>query len=331
MKASAQAHSNIALSKYWGKRDEKLILPNNSSVSMTLDKFFTVTTVDFDSRYSIDSFVLNGEKVGEGQEWKEVQGHLDLIRSMAHTKAKAKVVSNNNFPTAAGLASSASGMAALSLAGSKAAGLNLDKKELSILSRRGSGSASRSIEGGFVEWIKGSKSDGTDSFGRQIAKETHWPELRMIVNIVKSGAKKWKSRAGMAQTIATCPYYPVWEKTAQKDSDTMKELVIKKDFSAVGKLAEFNALKMHATMMTTQPPILYWHPVTMEIMQDIITWRDEGIESYFTIDAGPQVKILCLEKNEHKLVRRLNDIKGIEKIESCKAGPDAKILEKHLF
>jgi diphosphomevalonate decarboxylase len=331
MKATAQAHSNIALTKYWGKRDAKWMLPNNGSVSMTLDKFFTVTTVEFDSKYSQDEFWLGGQKFMEGEEAKEVFGHLDLIREMAKIKTKAKVMSENNFPTAAGLASSASGLAALSMAGAKAAGLNLGKKELSILARRGSGSAARSIEAGFVEWTRGVDPEGKDSYGKQIAAPEHWPEFRMIVNIVKSGQKKWKSRAGMAQTVSTCPYYPVWKETAQKDSEQMRAFILKKDFSAVGKLAEFNSIKMHATMISTQPMILYWQPTTVELMHQLMQWRDEGLESYFTMDAGPQVKVMCLAKDEKELVKRLETIEGIERIEACKPGPAAKLLEKHLF
>ena len=331
MKATCQAHSNIALTKYWGKRDKQLMLPNNGSVSMTLDKFFTQTTVAFDPKFKKDEFVLNGKTLAEGEEYSEVKGHLDLIRTMAKGKENAKVVSNNNFPTAAGLASSASGLAALSMAAAKAAGLNLNEKELSILSRRGSGSASRSIRGGFVHWLKGEKSDGSDSFGDQIASAEHWPEFRMIVNIVKTTQKKWKSRAGMAQTVATCPYYPTWAQTADADTLSMRKLILKKDFTGVGQLAEFNALKMHATMITTRPSILYWQPTTVELMHSLMAWRDEGLESYFTMDAGPQVKVMCLEKNEKKLVSKLKEIQGLEKIEVCKAGPDAKFLDKHLF
>lgn len=331
MKATAQAHSNIALTKYWGKRDKQWMLPNNGSVSMTLDKFFTVTTVEFDAKYKEDTLILNGKQLAEGEEWQEVKDHVELIRTMARIKEKAKIMSNNNFPTAAGLASSASGLAALSMAASKAAGLNLNNKELSILSRRGSGSASRSIEGGFVEWLRGSDAEGKDSFGQQVAPPEHWPEFRMIVNIVGTKQKKWKSRAGMAQTVANCPYYPAWKETAQGDSEKMRELIKQKNFSEVGKLAEFNALKMHATMITTQPMILYWQPTTVEIMHSIMEWRDEGLESYFTMDAGPQVKVMCLEKDEKELVKRLKTISGIQTIEVCKPGPAAQYLEKHLF
>ena len=153
----------------------------------------------------------------------------------------------------------------------------------------------------------------------------------MIVNIVKTTQKKWKSRAGMAQTMATSPYYPGWKETAEKDTLEMRELILKKDFSGVGQLAEFNALKMHATMMTTKPSILYWQPTTVELMQNIMQWRDEGLESYFTMDAGPQVKIMVRQKEEKELLMRLKELDGIERTEVCKAGPDAKILSTHLF
>jgi diphosphomevalonate decarboxylase len=331
MKATAQAQSNIALTKYWGKRDKTLFLPNNGSCSMTLDKFFTVTTVEFSPKYKQDEFILNGKKLAEGEEFNEVKGHLDLIRKEARITDNAKVVSENNFPTAAGLASSASGLAALTMAACEAAGLKLDKKQLSALARRGSGSAARSIEGGFVVWNKGERADGMDSYGEQIASPEHWPEFRMIVNIVEIKQKKWKSRAGMAQTVATCPYYPTWKETANNDTLQMKEFILKKDFTKVGELAEHNGLKMHATMITTKPPILYWQPTTMEIMQNILAWREEGVESYFTIDAGPQVKLMCLAKDEKELVKRLKTIKGIKQIEVCKPGPAAKMLNKHLF
>lgn len=331
MKATAQAQSNIALTKYWGKRDKTLFLPNNGSCSVSLDKFFTVTTVEFDQKYAQDEFILNGKKLVEGEEFSEVKGHLNLIRKEAGLTENAKVVSENNFPTAAGLASSASGLAALTMAACEATGLKLGKKQLSMLARRGSGSAVRSIEGGFVIWNRGENADGSDSFGEQIAAPEHWPEFRMIVNIVGTKQKKWKSRAGMAQTVATCPFYSGWKETANNDTLQMKEFILKKDFSKVGELAEHNALKMHATMITTKPPILYWQPTTMEIMQNILQWREEGLESYFTIDAGPQVKVVCLEKDSTELVKRLKKIKGIQKVEACKAGPAAKLLEKHLF
>lgn len=331
MKATAKANANIALTKYWGKRDAKLMLPNNGSTSMTLDKLNTTTTVEFDKKYDRDIFVLDDKEFKEGEEYEEVKNHLDLIREMAGISEKAKVVSKNNFPTAAGLASSASGFAALSLAGSKAAGLNLDSKELSILARRGSGSATRSCEGGFVEWLRGERDDGTDSYAVQIAPPEHWPEFRMITTIVTTAAKKVKSRAGMAQTVKTCPMYAAWLDTVNEDIETMKRGVKEKNFSLVGQTAEYNCLKMHATMITTKPEIIYFMPATLAIIHAVLAWREEELECYFTIDGGPQVKVICLAKDQEEIMKRLQQIEGVQKTIICKPGEGPTLIEGHLF
>jgi diphosphomevalonate decarboxylase len=330
MKATAIANSNIALSKYWGKRDKKLMLPNNGSISMTLDGLFNKTTVEFDKKYDKDIFILNREDIKEGRAYDEIVDVLEIIREMAGTSDKAKVVAENSFPTAAGLASSAAGYAGLALAGSKAAGLDLDKKELSILSRRGSGSASRSIEGGFVEWLKGEKPDGSDSYGVQIAPKDHWG-FRMLTTIVSTEEKKIKSRAGMKQTVETCPYYQSWLDTVEQDIETIREGIKEKDFTKVGSTAEFNCLKMHATMITTKPPIIYWNPATMTIVHAVLAWREEGLESYFTMDAGPNVKVMCMDKDVPELEKRLKELNGVKEVIVCKPGDPAKLTDDHLF
>jgi diphosphomevalonate decarboxylase len=329
MKATAIANTNIALIKYWGKRNEKLILPYNNSISMTCDGLFTITTVEFSKKYKRDLLIINDEELKKDE--KNVLGHLEKIRKMAGIKEKAKIVSKSNFPVAAGLASSASGLAALTLAATKAAGLNLNKKELSILARQGSGSACRSIFGGFVEWLRGKREDGSDSYARQIVNENYWPEFRMIVTILTEEKKKIGSRIGMAQTVKNCPYYDGWLKTVNQDLDVIRKGILKRDFMAVGSQAEYNCLKMHALMMTTKPSIIYWLPKTIEIIQNVINWRKDGLECYFTIDAGPQVKIICLEKDIKKIKRKLKNIKGIKKIIVCKPGGGVKLINKHLF
>ncbi|MFH1445363.1 MAG: diphosphomevalonate decarboxylase [Nanoarchaeota archaeon] len=330
MKATAVANANIALTKYWGKRDSKLMLPQNGSISMTLEGLNTTTTVEFSLNYEKDIVVINDQEVTDESEIKKVSDHLGIVREMAGINEKAKVVSKNNFPTAAGLASSASGFAALSLAASKAVGLNLDNKELSILSRRGSGSATRSIEGGFVEWHRGEKEDGTDSFGEQIAPKDYW-DFRMITTIVSTEEKKVKSRAGMAQTIATCPYYDKWLATVGDDINVMRKAIKSKDFTTVGQTAEHNSLKMHATMITTKPPIIYWNPATMSILHAIQDWREEDLESYFTMDAGPNVKVMCMAKDADELKTRLEQLPGVKEAIICKPGDAAKIINEHLF
>ena len=330
MKATATANANIALIKYWGKRDKALMLPQNGSISMTCEGLSTITTVEFEKKYDEDIFFLGGKEFSQGTEYEEVKGQLDLIRMMAKSSLSAKVVSKNNFPTAAGLASSASGFAALSLSASSAIGLKLKEKELSMLARRGSGSASRSIGEGFVEWYRGKKSDGSDCYAETFAKKSYWPEFRMIVAVTSKKEKKVKSRAGMGQTVENCPYYKAWLDTVQSDLDNIRKSILRKDLPAVGKIAELNCLKMHAIMITTTPPIIYWTAGTMDVIHSILKWREEGLEAYFTIDGGPQVKVICLQKDEKEIMKRLKAL-DIEDVILCKPGEGAKLQDKHLF
>ena len=329
MKATAIANSNIALSKYWGKRNSQLILPYNGSISMTCDGMHTKTTVEFSEKYSSNTIIINDEELKKDE--KDILGHVERIRRMACIKEHARIVSESNFPVAAGLASSASGFAALTLAATGAAGLSLSEKELTILSRQGSGSASRSVCEGFVEWHKGQKEDGTDSYAESIAGKGHWPEFRMLATIVQESKKKVSSRAGMKQTVDTSPLYKGWLDSVDADLQAIREGILKKDFTKVGSTAEHNALKMHATMMTTKPSIIYWIPATLEIMQSVMVWREDGLESYFTMDAGPNVKVMCLEKDEKELTKRLLGLEGVIKVMPCRPGDKAVLSEKHLF
>ena len=329
MKATAIANANMALVKYWGKRDKRLILPYNGSISMILDGLFATTTVEFSKEYEKDIVNINDRELKKDE--KDILGHIERIRQVVGIKEKVKIVSESNFPLATGLASSTSGLAALTLAATKAAGLNLDKKELSILARQGSGSSCRSIFGGFVEWFQGNKKDGSDSHAEQVVDKDYWPEFRMIVTILAETEKKVGSRPGMTQTVETCPYYESWLRTIEEDLDIIRQGILKKDFTTVGSQAEYNCLKMHALMMTTKPALIYWIPATINIIQNIIAWREEGLESYFTIDAGPNVVVICLEKNEKEINRKLLQEKGVKKTIICKPGEEARIISKHLF
>jgi diphosphomevalonate decarboxylase len=329
MKATAIANANIALVKYWGKRNKDLILPYNSSISMTCDGLLTITTVEFSEKYDKDQLVINDEELKKDE--KNILGHLERIRKLAGVKAKAKVVSKSNFPISTGLASSASGFAALTLAASKALNLSLNEKELTILTRQGSGSACRSICQGFVEWKKGKREDGKDSYAKSIVKKDYWPEFRIIATIVSETEKKVSSRAGMAQTVETCPYYNGWLKSVEEDLKVIRKGILEKNFSLVGRVAEENCLKLHALMMTTKPAIIYWTPATLEIIQAIRLWREEGLECYFTIDAGPNVSVICLEKDLKEINNRLLKLKGVRKTIECKPGDGAKLIERHLF
>ncbi len=332
MKATAIANANIALVKYWGKRNKELMLPCNSSISMTTEGLSAQTTVEFSDDYNEDQLILNGEEIKAGtNDYDEYVGtFMKVVREMTKTETKFEIVSNNNFPTSAGLASSAAGFAALAAAVNKALDMGLNKKELSMLARRGSGSATRSIMGGFVEWKKGRKEDGSDSFAKQLAKEHYWPEFRMIVCVTSEKEKKIKSRAGMAQTVSNCAMYPCWLKSVNDDLKIIRESIKEKNFTKVGQHSQLNCLKMHATMISTSPPIIYWNPTTIKIMQSVLEWNEE-IESYFTMDAGPQVKILCLEKDMEEIKKRLHEIEGIENLIETMPGKGVQITNKHLF
>src|SRR5699024_4397813 len=266
MKATAKAHTNIAFIKYWGKRDESLILPMNNSLSLTLDGFHTVTSVDFQDSLSADRFYLN-EQLAEGAEKDRVTAFLDRIRAAAgKPDAFAEIHSTNHVPTAAGFASSASGFAALAAAAAKAIGLPVNEQQLSILTRQGSGSACRSIYGGFVEWKKGTMSDGSDSYAVPIAPAEHW-DIRVAAVVLSSAEKKVLSREGMKRTVDTSTYYPTWVDSIPDDLAAIKDGIMAKDVEKVGEIAEANCLRMHATTLAANPPFSYWQSTTISIMQ----------------------------------------------------------------
>lgn len=318
MKATAKANTNIALIKYWGKRDETLFLPMNSSLSITLDKFYTTTTIEFSERFSRDIFMLNNQQAGEAESEK-VFRFLDNLRRIAGTNMHAVVASENKVPTAAGFASSASGFAALAAAGAKALNLELSEKELSIFARQGSGSACRSIYGGYVEWQKGQRSDGKDSFAIQLLPEDDF-SISILSVIVASEQKKVSSREGMKRTIETSPFYSGWLNTVEEDLEKAKEAIMSRDFQSLGKIVEGNALKMHATMLGAKPPILYWQSGTVEVMQHIQSLRLSGIPAFFTIDAGPNVKVLCLPEDEEQVLASLLNLQSVQNIIKCRPG-----------
>ena len=330
MKATAIAPSNIALVKYWGKRDEKLILPQNSNISVTLQGLFTTTTVEFDSKHPKDVFILGGIEQS-GEEAQRVLETLEMIRGLGGIKLKAKVESVNSFPTAAGLASSASGAAALALAASSAAGLKLSSRDLSIIARRNSGSGSRSVEGGFVEWEKGERADGQDSYGKQLYPEKHWPEFRILTTIVTTKSKPIKSRAGMAQSVATCPFYGGWLDSIENDLQAVRGGLQARDIAKVGEVAEHNALKMHAVMLATKPAIIYWLPETISVIQKVMELRNNGMKCWFTIDGGPQVKVICLQQEADNIKSELEKVPGVQSVGIHAPGPGAKLVDKHLF
>lgn len=325
-KATAKAPANIAFIKYWGKKDPVLRLPFNSSISMNLSDVFTITTVEFLSTLAGDQIEMGGEKT-VGKEAERIITHLDRVRKQAGLNLKAKVITKNNFPKGAGIASSASGLAALTLAATKAAGLTLTEKDLSILARLGSGSACRSIPDGFVEWKKGHSSK--TSYAYCLYPPNYW-NLVDIIAVVTKAEKKVSSTKGHTQA-KTSPFLKTRIKGMATKVKRIKRALQNKDFTLLGETIEAEALNMHAVMMTSQPPILYWLPKTMEIMLAVQQWRWEGTESYFTIDAGATVHIIAQQKDLNRVKKKLSGIRGIERIIVNHPDVGARLLKAHLF
>lgn len=287
-RARATAHSNIALSKYWGKKDDALILPMNGSLSLTLDAFYTTTEVSFSEQSGEDTVTLDGEAV-TGTPLFKVQQFLDKVRQMKGVNWQAHVESHNHVPTAAGLASSASAFAALAGAATRAIGLELNDRELSRLARKGSGSASRSIYAGFALWQAGD--DDESSYAYPVTSPL-LDEVAMLVVVINAKHKPVSSREGMKRTVETSPFYSAWVEDAQQRLVEMKKAVNEGAFTRMGELAEMSAMRMHATMLSANPPFCYWEAGSLLAMQRVRELRAEGHECYFTMDAGPNVKII---------------------------------------
>lgn len=320
----ARAFTNIALIKYWGKKDQQLILPMNNSLSLTLDAFYTETSVSFSKDYTKDTFYLDGQLQDE-KATQKVQRFLDLARKQANMFEYATVCSQNFVPTAAGLASSASGLAALAGACNTALGLNLSSKELSRLARKGSGSACRSIYGGFVEWEKGNSD--YNSFALPITSN-HWEdELAMIFILINDKTKEIPSRNGMQRTVETSSYYDDWVKSAEIDIKKAKEAITQNDFQALGEVTESNCLKMHATTLAASPPFTYWTPDSLKAMHKVRAMRQSGQDCYFTMDAGPNVKVLCQKKDIEEIYHELQKEFSAEQLVVAYAGKGIESLE----
>ncbi len=320
-RGKARAYSNIALIKYWGKRDESYVLPMNSSVSLTLECFYTETQVIFSNSFNEDIFYLN-DKLQDRAATQKISSFLDLFRKASNNSMKATVNSNNFVPTAAGLASSASGFAALAAATNIASGLNLNPKDLSMYARQGSGSATRSIYGGFVEWQRGRSEK--DSYAIAI-DDASW-DIGMVIVIVNSKEKSVSSREGMKHTVATSPFYKVWPQSAEEDIKEIKLAIANRDFERVGSIAERNGLMMHATMLGANPPLSYWEPGSVVVMQMVRELRKEGILSYFTMDAGPNVKILCRLSEANKIADRIRQVFNEDQVIVTGPGPGIVVL-----
>ncbi|HET8684457.1 MAG TPA: diphosphomevalonate decarboxylase [Micromonosporaceae bacterium] len=290
---TAVAHPNIALVKYWGKRDGQLMIPYVDSLSMTLDVFPTTTTVRLSPAARADSVTLDGSPA-QGEPRQRVIAFLDLVREMAGRTEPAVVDTRNSVPTGAGLASSASGFAALALAGAAAYGLDLDPTALSRLARRGSVSASRSIFGGFAICHAGRGTGAAADLG-SYAEPVPVPDFdpALVVAVVNAGRKAVSSRAAMRRTVETSPLYRSWAVSSRADLSEMRAALHRGDLDAVGEIAERNALGMHATMLAARPAVRYLSPATVAVLDSVLQLRADGVPAYATMDAGPNVKVLC--------------------------------------
>ncbi|KPN82748.1 Diphosphomevalonate decarboxylase [Apilactobacillus kunkeei] len=318
-KITARAHTNIALVKYWGKENEELIIPANSSLSLTLDEFYTDTSVHFDESLSSDEVTLNGKVIED----EKITKFMDIIRKKSNINAFARIESTNHVPTSAGLASSASAYAALAAAGSKAYGLNLSKKGLSRLARRGSGSATRSIFGGFAAWNKGT--DDESSYGYSIEDPVKM-DINMIAIILDNQPKKISSRKGMKISIKTSPYYQSWIKQTTADFQIIEEAIKENDFTTLGKTAELNAMRMHSLTLSSDPSYLYINADSLKVINMVNELRENGVECYYTMDAGPNVKIICQSDKINAITDKLSDKFSNDQIKVSGPGEGIKYL-----
>jgi diphosphomevalonate decarboxylase len=316
----AEACANIALAKYWGKSPRGGNLTAVPSLSLTLDALRTRTEVCFDSALTADSVALNGSEV-TGRGLERVSELLDRVRRAKGESRKARVTTHNNFPTAAGLASSASGFAALAVAAARAARLGATKAELSSVARQSSASAARSLFEGFAEL--GAETD----CAVQVAPQTHW-DVTMLVAVIAAGPKPVGSTGGMVHTAETSPFYPAWVADAPRVFGEVKSAVLDRDFDRLVRAMEHSTLSMHATMLAAAPPVLYFRGATVELTHELMRLRSEGRALGFTMDAGPNVKVLTPRANADALERTLAAFPGVTSVIRCEPGPGATLLDE---
>lgn len=323
--ATARAHPNIALIKYWGDRDNDLRLPANGSISMNLAGLETITTVRFGTEMPEDRLTLNGEPQTAAQSAR-VSRHLDHIRRLASTSLKAQVVSQNNFPMGAGIASSASAFAALTVAACTALDLHPDEASLSALARLGSGSACRSIPGDYVEWHPGA--DHETSYAESIAPADHW-ELVDLVAVVSHEHKAVGSTGGH-RLADTSPLQAARIADTPRRLDLCRAAILQRDFEALADVIEQDALMMHAVMLTSSPTLIYWLPATLRIIQAVRDWRAAGVPVAFTIDAGPNVHVITTATHRDRLNGLFGEVEGVQAVLQAGVGGPAQVLDEHL-
>jgi diphosphomevalonate decarboxylase len=320
--AKARARANIALAKYWGKSDTALNLPAVPSISMTLDPLTTETSVDFVPGLSSDEFFLNGEPA-LAIELTRATSLLDRVRGEAGLSLRARVSSKNHFPTASGLASSASGFAALAAAARSAAGLPFDAAKTSALARRSSASAARSVFGGYVELPAGEPGD--DTLCAHVLVPPEHMALCIVVAVTAEGRKAVGSTDGMTHTRLTSPYYEAWVNAAPQLANEVRDGLAARDLGRIGRAMEQSTLAMHACGFAAAPGLIYWQPATLAAFSRVRELRQEGIEVYATMDAGPHVKALCHAADAAAVSRALGETPGVLRTLLAGPGPGVEI------
>ena len=322
MRATAVAHPNIALIKYWGKSDIERNIPAVGSLSITLDGLTTTTAVSFNSDLEEDEFLLGGQAIPEMS--GRVSRCLDLVRERVGAQTRARVESNNDFPTAAGLASSASGFAALVTAADAAMGVNIPQNELAAMARRSSGSAARSLFGGFVE-LRLTPDGPLPTETRQILEPFDWP-LRVAVAVTDAGPKEIGSTEGMVRTERTSPYYAGWVDSSEDDLAEARTAIARRDFEALAEVSESSCLKMHAVMLSARPGLVYWNGATVECIRKVRKLRADGVPVFFTVDAGPQVKAVCAPEAFDRVAAELAAVEGVSQVLASGLGEGARVV-----
>ncbi|MCS6914632.1 MAG: diphosphomevalonate decarboxylase [Myxococcales bacterium] len=325
MRALAEARTNIALVKYWGKCDPQWNLPAVPSLSLTLDGLTTRTEVWLDRQWTADSLIVNDVAL-HGAPLERASRHLDRV--LGPTRPRARVTSWNSFPTASGLASSASAFAALTVAAAAAGGLHLDAERLSILARQGSGSAARSILGGIVVLGVGTPGQPDSARATQLCAPEDWPALRLVLGIVSEEPKDTPSTDGMNHTAMTSPYYGPWLAAAPGDLRQAVEAVKKRDLEALGTVAERSALRMHASALAADPAVVYLRGATVEGLHAIRALRAAGVPAWFTCDAGPHPKALTDARYVAQVAAALARVDGVRRTLSAAPGAGARLLEE---
>ena len=320
-KASAQAHPNIAFIKYWGLDNEKTRIPANDSISMNIGSLATRTTVTFDPSLNQDEFILNKTRI-TGKSLIRTQQFMDRIRRIAGVSIFARIESVNDFPTGAGVASSASGFAALAMAAAGALGLDLSARELSGLARFGSGSACRSIPGGFVEWHTDPESG--ESFAESIAPADHW-QLVDCIAILSEGHKTVGSQDGM-QVANTSPFQKARVMGSKQRLEICRSAILNRDFDTLAQITELDSNMMHAVMMTSDPPLFYWEPQSLAIMKAVKNWQKDGLQVTYTLDAGPNVHVICTPDALDKVLARLHNFPGVIDVLHGSPGGPARLI-----